>query len=252
MRTYQACLWVIVASVMVTSPGCQCRFSTANIRSVKLAKDADGEQETAVFAPSDTVYLLAEVANAPDDTTVRCVWTLVEAEGAEANKVIGEKELTSGSATYTFNLSPAPSLAVGEYKIDLYLNGKLDQTLTFTVEAPAATGPPRLENVTLAKDKDGEKPTTVFAPTDTFFCVLKLTDAPAGTVVKSVWTAVEAEGVEGSQKIDEAEVTTGSAPLHFNLKGAQPWPPGTYKVDLYLNGTLDQTLQFTVAAPPAG
>ncbi len=41
-----------------------CNFSTAHISSVKLGKDKAVTQESATFAPTDTIYAIAEIGNA--------------------------------------------------------------------------------------------------------------------------------------------------------------------------------------------
>jgi hypothetical protein len=103
-----------------------------------------------------------------------------------------------------------------------------------------------LEEARMARDQDGNQPTTVFSPEETFYCVTELQNAPDDTKVKASWTAVEVEGTDPNMFIDEAEVTSGSGALFFELSNNGPWPVGKYKVDLYLNDQLDQTLEFEV------
>ena len=99
----------------------------------------------------------------------------------------------------------------------------------------------------MARDAAGEDLTTTFAPGDTFYCLVQLANAPGETKVKAVWSAVEVQGVEPNRKIDEVEVATGSGPIQFNLTNKTgAWPTGRYKVDLYLDGKLDRTLEFSV------
>lgn len=103
-----------------------------------------------------------------------------------------------------------------------------------------------LENARMARDQDGNQPTDVFSPEETFYCVADLQNAPDDTKVKASWTAVEVDGTDPNTFIDEAEVTSGSGALYFELSNNGPWPAGKYKVDLYLNDELDQTLEFEV------
>jgi hypothetical protein len=98
----------------------------------------------------------------------------------------------------------------------------------------------------MARDYYGEQTTSVYNPEDIFYCVASLTSSPGESVVQAVWTAVNAEGVEPDQMIDQIELTTKSGTLHFELSNAGPWPAGSYKVDLYLNGVLDRTVEFIV------
>ena len=103
-----------------------------------------------------------------------------------------------------------------------------------------------ISNAWMARDYDGQQPTTVFAQDEVFYCVVDLANAPDDTIVKAAWSVVEAEGVEPNYPLDETELTSGDADLHFELSNDMLWPVGNYKVELYLNGELDQTLEFEV------
>jgi hypothetical protein len=99
----------------------------------------------------------------------------------------------------------------------------------------------------LSKDDAGQQTTTVFTPADTtFYSQVELSNAPDSTTLKAVWTAVAATGEEPNQLIDETTLTGGDGNYTFSLQNDSPWPTGQYKVDLYLNDTLDRTLTFTV------
>ena len=103
-----------------------------------------------------------------------------------------------------------------------------------------------IQNARMARDYDGNEPTQVFTQDETFFCVADLANAPDDTTVKAAWTAVAVEGADPDTFIDETELTTGSGTLHFELSNDGVWPTGTYKVELYLNDELQETLEFQV------
>ena len=122
---------------------CEFSASTANVKSATLARDADGAQPTTAFEPTDTFYLIVDLANAPDDTAVKAVWYAADTgAAAEPNTLIDEASMTSGSAVVTFNLSPETSWPPGTYKVELYLNDELNQTLDFSVNGKAAQAQP--------------------------------------------------------------------------------------------------------------
>jgi hypothetical protein len=75
-----------------------------------------------------------ELANAPDETVLKAVWTAVSVEGEDPNLLIDETELTGGDGFYNFSLSNDSDWPAGQYKVDIYLNDELDRTLTFTVQ----------------------------------------------------------------------------------------------------------------------
>ncbi|MBI1882164.1 MAG: PT domain-containing protein [Chloroflexi bacterium] len=108
----------------------------------------------------------------------------------------------------------------------------------------------KISDATLAKDADGNQPTTTFAQDEPFYCVVELVNAPDDTKVKAVWTAVEVEGVEPNLMLGEKELTTGDGTFNFSYANDEGklWPAGKYKVDLYLNDKSDRTLEFQVEA----
>lgn len=127
--------FVVLILSLALLTACEFSASTANIASATLARDETGTQPTTVFAQPETFYLVVELANAPDDTTVRSVWYAVDVgDVAPPNTLIDEAELESGSGTLYFNLTPESLWAVGDYKVEIYLNDELDQTLTFEVQ----------------------------------------------------------------------------------------------------------------------
>jgi hypothetical protein len=108
--------------------------------------------------------------------------------------------------------------------------------------------PPNITNAHMASDVDDAKQSNVYSPSDkTFYCFLDLSNAPATTVLKGVWTLVFAEGYDPNSEIDTAEITGGDNNYHFYLdRSADPWPVGKYKIDLYVDNNLAQTIEFDV------
>jgi len=133
MSVRRAILLLLVVPLLLLA-ACEFSASTANIANATLARDEAGTEPTTTFAPTDTFYLLVDLANAPDDTTVRAVWYAVDVgDVAPANTLIDEATLTSGSATLTFDLVSDTQWPPGTYRVELYLNDELSQTLEFSV-----------------------------------------------------------------------------------------------------------------------
>jgi len=107
-----------------------------------------------------------------------------------------------------------------------------------------------LSNARMAFDQDGKNVTSAFSPSDVFYAVSDLNNAPQGTVVEARWIAVDAEDTEPNlefqtQTLDITEESfTGT--IYFQLSNDGPWPVGQYKVDLYLNDALAQSVEFSV------
>ena len=125
---------IAALALLAAMAACSFSASTANIADAWTAADEAGSQRTTVFAQDATFYAIVDLANAPDDTTVKAAWTAVEVEGADPNTAIDETELTTGSGNLVFQLNNNGLWPVGRYKVDLYLNGELDRTLEFDVQ----------------------------------------------------------------------------------------------------------------------
>jgi hypothetical protein len=104
-----------------------------------------------------------------------------------------------------------------------------------------------IKSARMTKDEQGETKTSVFAPTDTFYCIVELANASDSTKTKAVWKAVAVQSAEPNYVVGEYELTSGSGTLTFNASPPPGgWPVGKYQVELYLNGDKKQTVDFEV------
>lgn len=111
----------------------------------------------------------------------------------------------------------------------------------------------KVKSITMALGVKGEEAepvnrTDVFKPTDTIHAVVKVVDAPADTNVSATWVAVDVgNAAEPNSEILTTNITTsGTRNVDFTLKPSQPFPVGSYQVEISINGTLDSTKKFTV------
>jgi hypothetical protein len=131
---FRFALFFIVLALV--SLACGFSASTANITNAHMSVDESDSQSTTVYAPdASSFYCYFDLNNAPDDTVVKGVWTLVSAEGYDPNQEIDSAEITGGDNNYYFSLGGGTDLwPIGQYKIDLYLNDELVQTVNFEVK----------------------------------------------------------------------------------------------------------------------
>ena len=107
-----------------------------------------------------------------------------------------------------------------------------------------------IKEIHMAKD-DGGKPgekTNSFDPGDrTIHCVATLKEAKSGTEMRFSWWIVDADGTQ-NKKIKDIDYTTRTLEniIHGHLSLPQDWPKGKYKVQVYVNGDLDKTVNYTV------
>jgi len=115
----------------------------------------------------------------------------------------------------------------------------------------ASTEPLKIDSVTLARD-DGSgnagETVTEFKPTDhDFHATVKLNRIEGGLKVKLTWVVVDAGG-NTNRVLDSSEFTALAANV-VNGKVSLPndWPTGKYRLDIYLNDKLAQSVDFDVA-----
>ena len=110
--------------------------TTANITNAHMSSDVDDTQQTSVYSTTaKTFYCYFDLNNAPDSTVVKGTWTLVSAEGYDSNSEIDSAEITGSDNSYYFSLDRSgDSWPVGKYKIDLYIDGKMVDTVEFEVQ----------------------------------------------------------------------------------------------------------------------
>lgn len=124
---------LVLSMMLLATLACEFDLSTANISDIRLATDEDGDNRTTTFSPTDTVYVVFDLNNAPADTTVQAVWYLIEATGD--TELYRSEALETSSAKVYFNLSTDAGFAEGQYKVEILLEGEREKTLNFEVVA---------------------------------------------------------------------------------------------------------------------
>ena len=127
-------VWGIILVTLASSLiGCGISASPPRLENAVTARDSQGEESTMVFGTEDTLYAVAELESAPDETTVRAVWTAVDVEGVEPDFQIQETSLTTGSNRIYFELTNPAPWPTGRYRVDLYLSDTLQESLGFEI-----------------------------------------------------------------------------------------------------------------------
>jgi hypothetical protein len=108
-----------------------------------------------------------------------------------------------------------------------------------------------LIDLRMAYDEEGERTTTQYSTTDVFYVVGELNNAPAGTLLEAEWRAARIDGYEPDELIYEQEINDFteeefSGTVYFQLSNDAGWPTGEYRVDILLDGTLIESLVFSV------
>jgi hypothetical protein len=114
----------------------------------------------------------------------------------------------------------------------------------------AANADVYVDKISLAKDENGEagESTTTFEPSNSkIHCTITLNKAKAGTQIKTVWIAADVAGTKNDE-IKTLDYTTNS--FEKNIAGyitwQGDWPKGQYRLEVYINGNLDKTIDYTI------
>jgi hypothetical protein len=135
-------LYLAFAIALALALTSACSFTTANISSLKLSKDKEGNTEATSFAPHDTIYAKAIISNVPSKVTVKMRFITEKVEGQPENAPVTQFDKSfdlpsDGSVSYY--VSPGPSgWPLGKYRIEASMfiesgEQKDQKTATFTV-----------------------------------------------------------------------------------------------------------------------
>ncbi len=118
-----------------------------------------------------------------------------------------------------------------------------------TLACSLGGGEPSLTNPRLSTDSEGVNTTTVYSTSDIFYAVADLSNVETGSVIDAKWYLVSAADYEAGE-IESSSLTIEDKSLYnyvsFELTSTGGWPVGEYKVELYLNGVLAHTMNFSV------
>ena len=105
-----------------------------------------------------------------------------------------------------------------------------------------------LSSATLSRDPAGKKVATLFKPSDhTLYVNVVLSGPGMGAKVRVVWAQVSESFLPGRVLSDQVAVVDGdNNGIHVKGTYSQDWPTGTYKTDIYLNGSSERTLDWSV------
>jgi hypothetical protein len=122
---------------------------------------------------------------------------------------------------------------------------------------PAAATKPSgiVGNVTMALGADANynpiNPTVIFPPNAVFHAIVAIQSAPANTKFRATWYTLDigdpAYCNTTIKETDYAPTGSGSGNVDFSLTPKTQWDAGTYRVEIYVNGTLDTAKSFSVA-----
>lgn len=139
MRTKLPILLAALALV-VTSLACAALGGgEPTLSNTRTALDEDGVNTTSVFATSDTVYVVNDLANGVGGNVITSSWYAQDVEGVDPDFLIDTVEYTlqegeNIDTVYFYFEPPEGSWPPGTYRVEVLFNGVPSATVTFTVQ----------------------------------------------------------------------------------------------------------------------
>ncbi len=121
-----------LAVLALSALACEFSATTANIKDAYLVTDESSGTKTTTYTQDQPFVFIVDLANAPDDTKVKAVWYMYDESGTATQFV--EKEMVTGGSPITFSATNNGPWPLGKFKVELYLNDKLDRTVEFSVQ----------------------------------------------------------------------------------------------------------------------
>ena len=232
-----------VALLGLASLACSLTPGPPSIGDVVTAKSLDADYKpvdpTTTYGSDDTFYVSVQVNDL-------VVGTVVEVKYKFGDEVYKKSSLTAdeeGSGYYGFQLSTEGGHTPGDYTAEVYLDGKLVKTVAFKVKA---SGPPSIGEVVAAKSLDADykpvDPTSTYSPEDVFYISVQVKNLVVGSVVDVKY---KFEGEDYSDTSLTAD-KFGSGYYGFKLTAADGHAIGNYTAEVYLDGELQKTIEFSV------
>ena len=135
----------------------------------------------------------------------------------------------------------------------LTLVAALGGACTKKSEAPGTTGTTgtaagvRVSQIDLGRSLNADKTigdnTSSFKPTDTIYASIATAGSGPTTAVKARWTYQDGQVVNESTR---TIAPTGDARTEFHISKPDGWPPGKYKVEVFLDGSPAGNKDFEV------
>jgi hypothetical protein len=95
----------------------------------------------------------------------------------------------------------------------------------------------------IGADKKVAEPIDTFAPADTIYASVATEGSAASATLSARWSFEDGQVVNQSS---ETIAPTGPATTEFHIAKPDGWPPGTYQVEISLDGTPAMTKSFKV------
>lgn len=110
------------------------------------------------------------------------------------------------------------------------------------------TSSPHVTNFRMTTDEQGQNTTLVYSPYQAFNVFFDVQGVDPGTHFEAKWYSENAVGFDSSAplKVSDYYYEQGVSSIYFQLTYSDSWPTGTYRVEVYMDGTKVGEEKFSV------
>lgn len=119
-------LSILLAVIALFVSTLACGSNTpAGISNIYMANDADGNNKTTTFAPTDVIFVFFDVNGVDDGAAFQIKWFALNVDGQDPNEAFLVSDYTyGGEATIYGQISNSEGgFPPAQYKVEIYLNG---------------------------------------------------------------------------------------------------------------------------------
>jgi len=262
MKTNRLYIYILMGIALALPLLAGCISQPAIERAVvcsAVSKTGEPLTVTDNFTPDiKTIYCSVKLTAPSAKSTVRADWYVVKSEEAGlSDSLIGSEEAAADVSYAVFAFARADKLLPrGDYKVSLFYDGNIEQTVPFVIQGEPAAPSVKLEEAAMSTGIDmlSGKPlnnVSVF-PVDSLiiFGSARVSGAEFNDVVKARWVYEGGQlGGNGEQQIAESYLKIeGREYLNFSIspKEGIPFPKGRYSLRLYVGDDEQVNLPFSV------
>ena len=130
---------ILLAALMLILVQLACAAGEPTLSNSRTALDQDGTQPASTFGAFDTVYVVSDLANGVAGNVITSRWYAENVEGLDPNFLLDEADInvteeSFNGTVYFFFEPPTDGWPTGTYKVEIYFNGALSSTVTFSVQ----------------------------------------------------------------------------------------------------------------------
>lgn len=137
MKKNKISIWLALTALIVSTLACA--LGEPALSNVRTARDQDGTDLTSIFSPTDTVYVVSDLANGVAGNVVTSKWTVVSVDGYDSGYLIDSADITLDKdqlkyTIYFYFEPPEGGWPLGTYQVEVLFNGTSVGTVQFSIQ----------------------------------------------------------------------------------------------------------------------